>query len=157
MLEHTNALILCTHNFCTTLIHSKNNDRVISFTKCRPLSLSHAHPSNLYAHEWKTYKHNHSLSHSHPSPTLNPAPCTYIQAGPSTFSISSPIDYIPTSVTRLGDLLDFGLLFKATINLPKSPTFLVNNCKGVKIFNFSSEIIFGHLFWHMAIFIWSHW
>ena len=31
----------------------------------------------------------------------------------------------------------------ATINLPKSPTFLGNFCKGVKIFNFSSEIIFG--------------
>ena len=26
----------------------------------------------------------------------------------------------------------------ATINLPKSPTFLGNFCKGVKIFNFSS-------------------
>ena len=28
------------------------------------------------------------------------------------------------SLIRLGDLLDFGQLFKATINLPKSPTFL---------------------------------
>ena len=34
----------------------------------------------------------------------------------------------------------------ATINLPKSPTFLDNFCKGVKIFNFSREIIFGQLF-----------
>ena len=33
----------------------------------------------------------------------------------------------------------------ATINLPKSPTFLGDFCKGVKIFNFSSEIIFGQL------------
>ena len=33
----------------------------------------------------------------------------------------------------------------ATINLPKSPTFLSNFCKGVKIFNFSTEIIFGQL------------
>ena len=33
----------------------------------------------------------------------------------------------------------------ATINLPKSPTFLGNFCKGVKIFNFSNEIIFGQL------------
>ena len=33
----------------------------------------------------------------------------------------------------------------ATINLPKYPTFLGNFCKGVKIFNFSSEIIFGQL------------
>ena len=44
----------------------------------------------------------------------------------------------PTSVTRLGDLLVFGQLFKpfATINLHKSPTFLGNFCKGVKIYNF---------------------
>ena len=33
----------------------------------------------------------------------------------------------------------------APINLPKPPTFLGNFCKGVKIFNFSSEIIFGKL------------
>ena len=33
----------------------------------------------------------------------------------------------------------------ATINLPKSPTFIGNFCKGVKIFNFSIEIIFGQL------------
>ena len=31
----------------------------------------------------------------------------------------------------------------ATISLPKSPTFFGNLCKGVKIFNFSSDIIFG--------------
>ena len=51
------------------------------------------------------------------------------------------------SVTRLGNLLDFGNFWKslATINLPKSPTFLGNFCKCVKIFNFSSEIIFGQL------------
>ena len=30
----------------------------------------------------------------------------------------------------------------ATINLPESPTFLCNFCKGVKICHFSSEIIF---------------
>ena len=33
----------------------------------------------------------------------------------------------------------------ATINLPKAPTFLRNFCKGVKIYHFSSEIIFGQL------------
>jgi len=33
----------------------------------------------------------------------------------------------------------------ATIILPKSPTFLGNFCKGVKIYHFSSEIIFGQL------------
>ena len=33
----------------------------------------------------------------------------------------------------------------ATINLPKSPKFLHNLCKGVKIYHFLSEIIFGQL------------
>ena len=33
----------------------------------------------------------------------------------------------------------------ATISLPKSPTFLGNFCKGVKIYYFSGEIIFGQL------------
>ena len=33
----------------------------------------------------------------------------------------------------------------ASIILPKSPTFLGYFCKGVKILNFSSEIIFGQL------------
>ena len=51
------------------------------------------------------------------------------------------------NVTRLGDLLDFGQFLKplATINLPKSPTFLGNFCKCVIIYHFSSEIIFGQL------------
>ena len=48
------------------------------------------------------------------------------------------------SVTRFGDLLDFGQPFKAFGN-NKSPTFLGNFCKGVKIIHFSSEIIFGQL------------
>ena len=61
------------------------------------------------------------------------------------------------NVTRLGDLLDFGQLFKAKISLPKSLTFLGNFCKCVKIFNFSGEIIFGHFYRHLAIFYWSHW
>ena len=33
----------------------------------------------------------------------------------------------------------------ATINLPKLPSLLSNFCKGIKIFHFSSEIIFGQL------------
>ena len=33
----------------------------------------------------------------------------------------------------------------ATISLPKSPTLLGNFCKGVQIYHFSSEIIFGQL------------
>ena len=47
------------------------------------------------------------------------------------------------SVTRFGDLLDFGNFLKplATINLPKSITVLGNFCVGAKILNFSSEIM----------------
>ena len=51
---------------------------------------------------------------------------------------------VASSVTRLGDLLDFGQVFKALgkISLAKSPTFLINFCKGVEIYPFSCEIIF---------------
>ena len=45
------------------------------------------------------------------------------------------------SVTRFGDLLDFGQLF----NLPQSPPLLGNFWKGVKIFIFSNVTIFGQL------------
>ena len=38
----------------------------------------------------------------------------------------------------------------ATINLPKSPTFLGNYCKGVKSF-------LGNFYRHLVIFFWSHW
>ena len=50
-------------------------------------------------------------------------------------------------MTRLGDLLHFGLFTKpmATIILPKSPTFVGNFSKGLEIFHNSSEIIFGQL------------
>ena len=62
------------------------------------------------------------------------------------------IDKPVGSVTRFSDLLDFGQLFKAlaTINLPQSPPFLGNFCKGVKIFHFSSE----NQFWATFIDIW---
>ena len=51
------------------------------------------------------------------------------------------------SVTRVGDFLHFGQLYYpfATMNLPISLTFLGNFCKGVKIYHFSSEILFGQL------------
>ena len=41
-------------------------------------------------------------------------------------------------MTRLGNLLDFGQVLKplAAIILAKSPTFLGNFCKGVKILSF---------------------
>ena len=41
----------------------------------------------------------------------------------------------------------------ATINLPKSPTFLANFCKGVKIYYFSTEIILGNFYRHLAFFL----
>ena len=45
--------------------------------------------------------------------------------------------FVVISVTRLGDLFDFGQLIK----LPKYSPFLGNFCKGVKINHFTSEII----------------
>ena len=57
--------------------------------------------------------------------------------------------FISFNVTRLGDVLHFGQLFK-------SLTFLGNFCKGVKIYHFSSEIIFGQLLWTFGDFFWSH-
>ena len=64
------------------------------------------------------------------------------------------IQWMEGSVTRLDDLLDFGPFLKAlaTKNLPKSPTFLGNFCKGVKIYHFSSVIILGNFYRHLAIF-----
>ena len=46
-------------------------------------------------------------------------------------------------MTRLGDFLTLDKFLKplATINLPKSPTFLGNFCKGVKIYNFWATLI----------------
>ena len=62
-------------------------------------------------------------------------------------------------MTRLGQFI--GLLGKflkplATINLPKSPTFLGNFCKDIKIFKFFSEIICGQLLYTFGDFFWSH-
>ena len=50
-------------------------------------------------------------------------------------------------MTRLGDLLHFGQLFKAGGNnyFAQIAHILGNFCKSVKIFHFSSEIIFGRL------------
>ena len=60
--------------------------------------------------------------------------------------------WVGLSVTRLGNLLDFCKFLKplATIIFPKSPTYLSNFCKGVKIYQFSSEISF----WATFIDIW---
>ena len=47
----------------------------------------------------------------------------------------------------MGDFLTLGNFLKPleTKNLPKSPSFLGIFCKGVKMYHFSSEIIFGQL------------
>ena len=62
------------------------------------------------------------------------------------------------SVTRLGDLLNFGQFLRplATINLTKTPTFLGNFCKGVEIIHFSSENIFGRLLYRFGDFYTGH-
>ena len=67
--------------------------------------------------------------------------------GPFTSKPKETRTHITTSVTRLGDLLDFGQLLKplATINLPKSSTFLDNFCEGVIIYHFSNEITLRHI------------
>ena len=44
----------------------------------------------------------------------------------------------------------------AIVNLPKSPTFFGNFCKGVEIYHFSSEIIYrqlfsGHTEWRVGV------
>ena len=51
------------------------------------------------------------------------------------------------SVTRLGNLLNFGQLFNACGNnhFAQITHILGNFCEGVKIFHFSSEIIIGQL------------
>ena len=58
------------------------------------------------------------------------------------------VDASPTCLPVRPDLAIYWTLGKflkhlATINLPKSLTFLGNFCKGVKIYHFSSAIIFG--------------
>ena len=61
-------------------------------------------------------------------------------------------------MTILGDLLDFGQLFKdfGKIYLLKSPTFFGIFCKGVKTYHLSGEIIFGQLLYTFGDFFWSH-
>ena len=69
-----------------------------------------------------------------------------------------PPTYLRTSVTRLGDLLDFGQIFKICGNnlFPQISHILGNFCKGVKIYRFSSEINFRQLLQTFGNFFWSH-
>ena len=55
-------------------------------------------------------------------------------------------------MTRFGNLLDF-LKPLAAIISSKSFTFLGNFGKGVKIFNFTSLIIFGQFLWTFGDFL----
>ena len=66
---------------------------------------------------------------------------------------------VGSSVTRLGNLLDFGTLFKAFANnyLPKTPTFFSNFCKGAKSLIFLVKSFWGNFYRHLAIIFWSHW
>ena len=58
-----------------------------------------------------------------------------------------PQTKIPISMTRLGDLLDFGHLFQAFGNncIAQITHILDIFCKGVKIIHLPCEIIFGQL------------
>ena len=58
-------------------------------------------------------------------------------------------------MTRLGNYLDFGQVFKGFGNNSFAP-FLGNFCEGVKIYHFSSDIIFGQLLKTFGNFFWSH-
>ena len=64
----------------------------------------------------------------------------------SLFVYPEPIS-VTNSVTRLGDLSHFKQLFKACTNNFFAQMTHINRqiCKGVQIFYFSSEIIFGPL------------
>ena len=58
-----------------------------------------------------------------------------------------------------GDLLDFGKFLKplATLNLPKSPTFLGIFVKVSKSIIFLVKQFLGDFYRHLAIFFWSLW
>ena len=45
----------------------------------------------------------------------------------------------------------------AKINLPKSPAFLGNFCKGVKNLPFLGKSFLGNFYRNLATFYWSHW
>ena len=61
--------------------------------------------------------------------------------------ITHGVRVIGASVTRLGNLLDFGRNFSkpvATIVFPKLTTLLGNFCKGVKMFHFLVKSFLGN-------------
>ena len=72
-------------------------------------------------------------------------PCTYIDVG--------------SSVTRFGDLLHFGQLFKAFGNnyFAWIAYILSDFCKGVEIFHFLVKSFLCNFYRHLVTFFWSHW
>ena len=70
--------------------------------------------------------------------------------------VCSVVVCVVGSVTRLGNLLHFGIVFKdfvATINLPKSPTFLGKFVKASKSIIFLVKSCLGNFYRHLAIFL----
>ena len=63
-------------------------------------------------------------------------------------------------MTRLGDLMHFGQIFKPCGNhyFAQIAYIFIQFCKGFKNIHFSSEIIFGNFYTHLSTFYcWSHW
>ena len=89
--------------------------------------------------------------------------CWYFRVeAASQAATTHPIDYFCVLHSVWPDraiywtLSNFSMLL-ATSSLPKSPTFLGNFCKGVKIFHFSSDkSFFGNFYRHLATYYWSH-
>ena len=127
-------VIFCTNRSILNLLSSFNVEWKLSLSLSLSLSIDLAHRHNFHTiYLTYTLTHSHtqcqkSLSISHQQ-ELNCFLCSLSHHQIERFiglwgNFSKPL---------------------ATINLPKSATFLGNFCKGVQIFNFSSEIIFGQL------------
>ena len=63
--------------------------------------------------------------------------------------------YVANSVTRLGDLLDIGKLFKAHGNNNFAQSAIFVNLS--KSFILLEKSFLGNFYRHLAIFYWSHW
>ena len=91
--------------------------------------------------------------------TLSSDCSEWIQPIVQTFApYCKPMELLRLSVTRLGDLLHFGHVFKAWGNnyFAQISHILGKFCKVDKIFHFFSEIFFGNYCRHLATFYWSH-
>ena len=70
-----------------------------------------------------------------------------------------PNQWVVTSVTRLGDLLHFGQLFKACGNnyYPNRPHFRQFWWRWCNLSFFCWNHLLGNFYRHLATFYWSHW